>query len=106
MASGRARVVLLHERWEVDDGAGEKRRELRGGRGGLALRVPRRDYSGRRFALCRNGRRATVSDQRCGGDGAERAADGVVELDSGGEEMTPDKQRWRGVESVYHAALE
>src|SRR5262245_6220246 len=28
------------------------------------------------------------------------------ELDSGGEEMTLDKQRWRQVESLYHAALE
>ena len=39
-------------------------------------------------ALCRNCQWAAFSDQRGGGDGAERAADGMGELDSGGEEMT------------------
>ena len=38
-------------------------------------------------ALCRNGRRAAVSDQRSGGDGAERAADGGGQLGGGGAEM-------------------
>src|SRR5262249_32720317 len=38
--------------------------------------------------------------------GAERAADCGGQLGCGGEEMTQDKQRWRQVETLYHAALE
>src|SRR5262245_23041532 len=88
LAAGWAGVVLLRGGREADGGAGEKRRELRDGRGGLALRVPRRDSSELLCALCRNGRRAAVSAQRGGGNGTERAADGGDQLGDGDKEMT------------------
>src|SRR5262245_13275433 len=58
-------------------------RKRSGGRPPCALRVPRRGSSGICAALCRNARRAKVSDQRGGGYGAERAADGMGQLGGG-----------------------
>src|SRR5262245_36442560 len=73
LAAGWAGVVLLRGRWKAEGGASEKRRKPGNCRAALALRVLPWDSSEQQCALCRNARRAAVSDQRGGGDGAEHA---------------------------------